>query len=76
MNMGIVKGSDTYNNKKPRSQWKNRFIFTMYGLFAGAIEQMLESEMDEHLGYEKHSTEGDNRDRKIPAAQFHRAVFA
>jgi putative transposase len=29
-------------------------------LFAGAIEQMLEAEMDEHLGYEKHSTEGDN----------------
>ena len=28
-------------------------------LFAGAIEQMLEAEMDEHLGYEKHSTEGD-----------------
>jgi putative transposase len=28
-------------------------------LFAGAIEQMLESEMDEHLGYEKHSTAGD-----------------
>jgi len=38
-------------------------------LFAGAIEQMLEAEMDEHLGYEKH-----NRDRKIPAAQS--AVFA
>ena len=29
-------------------------------LFAGTIEQMLESEMDEHLGYEKHSNEGDN----------------
>jgi len=29
-------------------------------LFAGTIEQMLEAEMDEHLGYEKHSTEGDN----------------
>ena len=28
-------------------------------LFAGTIEQMLESEMDEHLGYEKHSPEGD-----------------
>ena len=28
-------------------------------LFAGTIEQMLEAEMDEHLGYEKHSTEGD-----------------
>jgi putative transposase len=29
-------------------------------LFAGTIEQMLEAEMDEHLGYEKHSVEGDN----------------
>ncbi|MDD4429754.1 MAG: IS256 family transposase [Paludibacter sp.] len=28
-------------------------------LFAGTIEQMLEAEMDEHLGYEKHSNEGD-----------------
>jgi len=29
-------------------------------LFAGTIEQMLEAEMEEHLGYEKHSKEGDN----------------
>ena len=29
-------------------------------LFAGTIEQMLEGEMDEHLGYEKHSIEGNN----------------
>jgi putative transposase len=29
-------------------------------LFAGTIEQMLESEPEEHLGYEKHSTEGNN----------------
>ena len=29
-------------------------------LFAGAIEQMLEAEIEEHLGYEKHSTKGDN----------------
>lgn len=28
-------------------------------LFAGAIEQMLEAEMDEHLGYEKHSAAGN-----------------
>ncbi|CFY00008.1 Uncharacterized [Syntrophomonas zehnderi OL-4] len=27
-------------------------------LFAGTIEQMLEAEMEEHLGYEKHSVEG------------------
>ena len=29
-------------------------------LFAGTIEQMLESEMEEHLGYEKNSVEGNN----------------
>ena len=29
-------------------------------LFAGTIEQMLESEMEEHLGYEKHDTAGNN----------------
>ena len=29
-------------------------------LFAGTIEQMLEAEMDEHLGYEKHSVKGNN----------------
>ena len=29
-------------------------------LFAGSIEQMLEAEMDEHLGYDKHSAAGDN----------------
>ena len=29
------------------------------GLFKGTIEQMLEAEMDEHLGYEKHNPEGD-----------------
>jgi putative transposase len=28
-------------------------------LFAGTIEQMLEAEMDEHLGYEKHNNSGD-----------------
>lgn len=30
------------------------------GLFSGALEKMLESEMDEHLGYEKHSVMGNN----------------
>jgi putative transposase len=30
-------------------------------LFAGTIEQMLEAEMDEHLGYEKHSVEGNSK---------------
>lgn len=29
-------------------------------LFAGTIEQMLEAEMEEYLGYEKHSVEGNN----------------
>lgn len=29
-------------------------------LFAGTIEQMLEAEMEEHLGYEKHSAAGKN----------------
>ena len=29
-------------------------------LFAGTIEQMLECEMEEHLGYEKHAVEGNN----------------
>ena len=29
-------------------------------LFAGTIKQMLEAEMDEHLGYEKNSVAGNN----------------
>jgi putative transposase len=29
-------------------------------LFAGAIEEMLQAEMEEHLGYDKHSADGDN----------------
>ena len=29
-------------------------------LFAGTIEQMLEAEMEEHLGYDKHSISGNN----------------
>ena len=29
-------------------------------LFAGPIEQMLEAELDDHLGYDKHSPEGGN----------------
>jgi len=29
-------------------------------LFKGTVESMLEAEMDEHLGYEKHSVLGDN----------------
>ena len=30
------------------------------GLFAGALEKMLEAEMDEHLGYERNSVLGNN----------------
>ena len=52
-------------------------------LFAGTIEQMLEAEMEEHLGYEKNSIEGNNsgnsrnRDRKISArATLQARVFA
>jgi putative transposase len=29
-------------------------------LFAGTVEQLLEAEMEEHLGYEKHSVQGNN----------------
>ena len=29
-------------------------------LFAGRLEQMLEAEMDEHLGYDKHDVSGNN----------------
>lgn len=29
-------------------------------LFAGTLEKMLEAEMDEHLGYDKHSVHGNN----------------
>ncbi|MDR3238871.1 MAG: IS256 family transposase, partial [Clostridiales bacterium] len=29
-------------------------------LFAGTIEEMLQAEMDEHLGYDKNSVEGNN----------------
>ena len=29
-------------------------------LFKGTLEQMLEAEIDEHLGYEKHSVDGNN----------------
>jgi putative transposase len=29
-------------------------------LFAGTLEQMLEAEIEEHLGYEKHSVQADN----------------
>ena len=29
-------------------------------LFASTIERMLEAEMDEHLGYDKHSVAGNN----------------
>ena len=28
-------------------------------MFGGMLEKMLEAELDEHLGYEKHSAQGD-----------------
>ena len=34
-------------------------------LFAGTIEQMLEAEMDEHLGYEKNSVHGTIADSPL-----------
>lgn len=34
-------------------------------LFAGTIEQMLEAEMDEHLGYEKNSVLGNSRKHDV-----------
>lgn len=33
---------------------------TLKNLFAGALEKMLEAEMDEHLGYAKNSVLGNN----------------
>lgn len=35
--MPIVIDRMSQNNKKPRSQWKDRFIYTMLGLFAGML---------------------------------------
>jgi len=32
----------------------------MKSLFAQSVQEMLEAEMDEHLGYEKHSVQGNN----------------
>ena len=36
-------------------------------LFAGTLEKMLEAEMDEHLGYEKNSILGNNRNSTLCA---------
>jgi len=36
---------------------KNGFMQKMLG---GLVEKMLEQEMEEHLGYKKHSNKGDN----------------
>lgn len=33
----IVGEDKTYNNKKPRQEWKNRFIYAFLGLFVGAV---------------------------------------
>ena len=43
-------------------QFKNKEEFTSFfnDLFKEGVEEMLKGEMDEHLGYEKHSKEGHN----------------
>lgn len=43
-------------------QFKSKESFQEYfnALFKEGIEQMLQSELDEHLGYPKHAKEGDN----------------
>lgn len=33
----MIVSNDLYENKKPRSQWKSRLVFAMYGLFLGAV---------------------------------------
>jgi len=35
-------------------------VTKLRNLFTGALEKMLEAEMDEYLGYEKHSIVGNN----------------
>ncbi len=43
-------------------QFKNREEFHTFfnSLFKEGVEEMLKGELDEHLGYEKHSKEGNN----------------
>ena len=43
-------------------QFKNKEEFHSFfnNLFKQGVEQMLQAELDEHLGYEKHSKEGHN----------------
>lgn len=43
-------------------QFKNKEEFHSFfnGLFKQGVEEMLKSELDEHLGYEKYSSEGNN----------------
>jgi len=43
-------------------QFKNKEEFNEFfnGLFKEGVEEMLKAELDDHLGYEKHSKEGDN----------------
>ena len=52
-------------NKLPQDffkQFKNKEDFQSFfsALYKQGVEQMLQAELDEHLGYEKHSKEGDN----------------
>ena len=57
--------------KIPKDFWKDfkdrkDFDDFFNELFKEGINQMLKAEMTNHLGYEKHSNEGDNS-RQLPA---------
>ncbi|SHN46158.1 hypothetical protein SAMN05216311_12348, partial [Chitinophaga sp. CF418] len=39
---------------------KEEFHTFFNGLFKQGVEEMLKAELDDHLGYEKHSPEGRN----------------
>lgn len=49
-------------NKEFLSQFKSEEDVSKFltDLHARVLEQMLEGEMDSHLGYQKHSVEGNN----------------
>ncbi len=56
---------DNQQSKFPKDffkQFKNKEQFHSFfnDLFKQGVEEMLKSELDEHLGYEKHSPEGNN----------------
>ena len=56
---------DNQQSKFPKDffkQFKSKEEFHSFfnGLFKQGVEEMLKAELDEHLGYEKHSPEGNN----------------